>query len=132
MPGVLVAWWLAFRRSRLRRWSEVSVGDEARSRRIILLRLPPRPYLIRFSCRLDDVARVAFAARGNCDLRLQVGAIDFCPRGFQAIERTLRRMAVTIPRAIGNDRHFRFHTINEVLRSSVLRSMMGYFQNLRL
>jgi len=78
------------------------------------LRVQPK-YLLLFFCRLDLVkmSRIEFAFRGDRDFSLQVRAIDFRIRGFKAIQHPLRRMSVTIPGAVGNDRRFRFDPLNE-------------------
>ena len=59
------------------------------------------------------MGRIKFAFGRNGDFTLQVRAIDFRIRGFQAIENCLRRMSVTIPRAVGDDRRLRFDPLNE-------------------
>ena len=59
------------------------------------------------------MSRIKFAFGGDRDFSLQVRAIDFRICSFEAIQHHLRRMSVPIPRAVGNDRRFRFDPLNE-------------------
>src|ERR1043166_8090040 len=86
------------------RWrSKVSLGDESRSRRIILLRFAADPDIFgRFLRRLNliELRRVNFAVRCDRYLALQVRAINLRIDCFETIKHTLRRMSVTIPGAV--------------------------------
>src|SRR5882672_4593228 len=110
------------------RWRpEITVGDKTRSRRIIFLRFTAGPYLfLCFPGSLDvvELSRIRFALRRDCDLSLQIRAIEFRVHGFQAIQHDLRRMSVAIPRAVRNDRGFRLRALYEVFRRCILRSVV--------
>src|SRR5205085_8753158 len=89
------------------------------------------------SLNLEELAVLYFSSRGDSHLALQVRSVELRDaRSFQAIQNILRRMAVAIEFAQGDDGGFRLRVIftkdvlEKVVRGRVLRAMMRDLQNI--
>src|SRR5258707_4611542 len=102
---LLLFWLLSFRF----RWrAKIAVCDKARTRRIIFQRFATHPDVVFALFRSLDLVNVgavgvALTFCRNRNLALEIGAPKFHVGGFQTIKHNLRRVAVTIPGAVGND-----------------------------
>src|ERR1044071_7538967 len=104
----------------LRWWSKVTVSDESRPRRIVFLTNASGPHVGSAFLPGLDYEVIFFAACCDCNLALQVGAIQLCVCALKPIQNILCGMTITVPLTARDDCDCGFDTINEVLSSGVL------------